>query len=97
MDAEAYRVEYSDTGLEEDGYDWKVLTDIDLPDDVSENRQTFTDNADVPELSASDTLAAGQTRHYRVFALVNLDDKQCDKPNNATEDADQTATSRAST
>ena len=25
VDAEAYRVEYSDTGLEEDGYDWKVL------------------------------------------------------------------------
>ena len=73
VDAEAYRVEYSDTGLEEDGYDWKVLTEIEVPDDVSENRQTFTDNADVEGLSASDTLAAGQTRHYRVFALVNLD------------------------
>ena len=73
VDAEAYRVEYSDTGLEEDGYDWKVLTAIEMPGDVSENRQTFTDNAAVEGLSASDTLAAGQTRHYRVFALVNLD------------------------
>ena len=73
VDAEAYRVEYSDTGLEEDGYDWKVLTEIEVPDDVSENRQTFTDNAEQWGLSASDTLAAGQTRHYRVFALVNLD------------------------
>ena len=70
VDAEAYRVEYSDTGLDEDGYDWKVLTEIEVPEDVSENRQTFTDDATV--LSASDTLAAGQTRHYRVFALVNL-------------------------
>ena len=45
VDAEAYRVEYSDTGLEEAGYNWKVLEDIEVPDDKSENRQMFTDNA----------------------------------------------------
>ena len=71
VNAAAYRVEYSDTGLEQDGYDWKVLKDIEVPGDASENQQMFTDKAG-KELSASDTLHAGQTRHYRVFALGNL-------------------------
>ena len=67
VNAAAYRIEYSDTGLEEEGYDWKVLMDMEVPDDDTDaNRQEFTDNAE-GELSASDTLAAGQKRHYRVF------------------------------
>ena len=73
-DAVAYRIEYSDSGLEEEGYDWQVLEDIYNPgDDADENRQTFIDHAGIQDPGSSDDLAAGQQRHYRVFALTKLD------------------------
>ena len=42
-------------------------------DDADENRQTFTDNLVNSGLGVNDTLSAGQQRHYRVFALTELD------------------------
>ena len=67
-DALAYRIEYSNTGLRDEGYDWKVLTKLyDPTTSVADDRQTFIDHADILDGEAND-LAAGQTREYRVFA-----------------------------
>ena len=70
VDAAGYRIEYSDTGLQEEGYDWKELVAVWVFDDPSENRQEFIDNHEI--LGSSDTLAAGQTRHYRIFGLTDV-------------------------
>ena len=67
VDALMYRIEYSDTGTAQRGYDWKLLEN-EYPASVpSANRQMYVDNPD--PLGAADTLKAGQIRHYRVFAL----------------------------
>ena len=78
--AVAYRIEYSNTGPRDEGYDWKVLQDSYRPDyndspdndlvDAALSRQTFTDDDMVLDPGSEEDLAAGQTRHYRVFALT---------------------------
>ena len=78
----AYRIEYSNTGPRDEGYDWKVLEDNYTPSDGDDDtqpeadaalsRQTKTDNHEVLMVTA-ENLAAGQTRHYRVFALTAVD------------------------
>ena len=75
VDATGYRIEYSDTGLTEEGYDWQVLQRVYVPmdtADLAESRQMFVDNYMVQD-DDDDDLAAGQTRHYRVFALTEVD------------------------
>ena len=81
--AVAYRIEYSNTGPRDEGYDWKVLDESYKPNyddtdgadttqdplDAALSRQTVTDNHE-SGLVTAETLAAGQTRHYRVFALT---------------------------
>ena len=79
-DATHYRIEYSNTGPSDPGgYDWRRLgTDNSFPADpaADEAKQTGSDNAAVTHQLATgqaemdENLAAGQTRHYRVFALA---------------------------
>ena len=71
-----YRIEYSDDGPPDAGYDWKVLIAAHPADaDTAVIQQTFTDNHIVlgpgnAEADMVNDLKAGQERHYRVFALV---------------------------
>ena len=69
--ASSYRIEYSDTGPnDQEGYQWKEL-DADVTADTTDNppSQTFTNDAATPsDVDVADRLAASQTRHYRVFA-----------------------------
>ena len=68
--ADMYRIEYSDTGTAQRGYDWKLLQENVDGDDA--NRQMYIDNETSLSGAAND-LKAGQTRHYRVLALRNED------------------------
>ena len=61
-----YRIEYSDTGTAQRGYDWKLLQAS--VDGTDANRQIYVDNETALTGKAND-LKAGQTRHYRVLAL----------------------------
>ena len=77
-DAASYRVEYSDSGPGGDGYNWRTLQATYTPSgtatdefSVEDPEQTFIDSGD-SELHDDNTtkLAAGQERHYRVFAVI---------------------------
>ena len=71
VDAVMYRIEYSDTGTAQRGYDWKLLQASVDGDDA--NRQMYVDNEESLSGTAND-LKAGQIRHYRVLALrANVD------------------------
>ena len=66
FDANMYRIEYSDTGTAQLGYDWQLLQ-ASVPGDGA-NRQMRIDNEASLSVPANN-LKAGQTRHYRVLAL----------------------------
>ena len=78
--ADAYRIEYSNTGPSDPGgYDWRLLR-LYTPSDADAAAvaaQSTTDDATVEHLDAAggddddENLTAGQTRHYRVFALAS--------------------------
>lgn len=70
VNAAGYRIEYSDTGTAQRGYDWKVLRTMESGSD--DNRQMYVDDEDSLGGAAND-LKAGQIRHYRVFALRDSD------------------------
>ena len=79
--ADFYRIEYSNTGPSDPGgYDWRQLGDansIAAVPSTTEPKQTGIDNAGVDHEDAAgdddgdEDLTAGQTRHYRVFALAD--------------------------
>ena len=81
VDAVMYRIEYSDTGTAQRGYDWKLLQASVLGDDA--NRQMYIDN-EVSLSGAANDLKAGQTRHYRVLALRDDDTDTADINENKT-------------
>ena len=66
VDAAMYRIEYSDTGTAQRGYDWKLLQAS--VDGTAANRQMHVDN-ETSLTGAANDLKAGQIRHYRVLAL----------------------------
>ena len=75
--AEAYRIEYSNTGPSDPGgYDWRLLR-VYAPSQeaAAVAEQSTTDDAAVVHQlatgqdNADEDLTAGQTRHYRIFAV----------------------------
>ena len=86
-DAAEYRIEYSDTGTAQRGYDWELLQA--MVTGTAANRQMYIDNEDSLNGAAND-LKAGQTRHYRVLALRQDDP---DAPDTTTPDIDENKTS----
>ena len=76
-DAASYRIEYSDTGPRGDGYNWRELHNAYTAADglsIADPEQMFLDSGDDTDLHDDNTtkLAAGQERHYRVFAAINV-------------------------
>jgi hypothetical protein len=79
VDAASYRIEYSDTGPAGDGYNWRALQATYTPSgteadefSVEDAEQRFIDSGDDTDLHTTNAtkLAAGQERHYRVFAVI---------------------------
>ena len=71
--AGSYRIEYSDTGPnDQEGYQWKDLDNAVVRDDTLEApSQMYINNQAMPEgADMADHLRASQTRHYRVFAIT---------------------------